>query len=67
MDKENFLRQIEQSNLSDEDKKMWREATGFLSTEIIETIIKELTDQAGRLEEITAEIKAQKDKVNNYV
>lgn len=67
MDKENFLKQVEQSNLSDEDKKLWREATGFLSSEVVEAIAKEWAEQPSRLEEITVEIKVQKEKINHYV
>ncbi|MDP3731260.1 MAG: hypothetical protein Q8R34_02080 [bacterium] len=63
MDKENFLKQIEQSNLSDEDKKMWREAVEVLSATVLDVIAKELIDQPGRLAEITADINAQKEKI----
>ena len=63
MDKENFLKQIEQSNLSDEDKKMWREAVEGLSATVLDVIAKELTDQPGRLAEITSDINAQKEKI----
>lgn len=63
MDKGNFLKQVEQSNLSDEDKKMWREAVEVLSMAVLDIIAKELIDQPGRLAEITADINAQKEKV----